>query len=146
MLLLSFCFVFLNITGCENKTSKADVKPLQEKSVKASKYDDVYNKCFNSAQTVNNSTVYGCSGEAQDIADKDMNTVLEKIYAKLKDDEYKADALKEYQAAWEVFADAEANFDAVNIGSPQRGITRYTLTEQRIEFLDDFLKGIEVSK
>ena len=141
-----FLFIIFNLTGCEDKKNEPEVKSLQKESIKISKYDDIYSKCMSSAQTVNNSTVDGCSGEAQETAEKDMNIVLEKIYIKLKDDEYKADALKEYQAAWVEYSNAEAIFDSVKIGPPQRGITQYTLTGQRIEFLDGFLKGIEVSK
>ena len=68
-----------------------------------------------------------------------MKTVLEKIYVKFEDAKHVADALKVYQPLWESYLNKQTELDAVDIGPPQAGITQYTLTAQRIKFLEGLL-------
>ena len=143
ILLLSFFFVILNILGCENKTNKAEVKPSKEKSVKVSKYEEAYSKCLESAGIINNTTVAGCSNSSTEMAEKDMNVILKQIHAKLNDDEYKANAFKEFQAAWEVYLKAEADFNSRVIGSPAGGVSYYKGISKRIDVLNEELKGLK---
>jgi uncharacterized protein YecT (DUF1311 family) len=96
---------------------------------------------MNSSKIVNTDMVNACSSKAADVAEKDMNTVLEKIYIKLKNDKNMTNSLNEFQASWELNSNSRAKSDAVNIGPPQMGITLYTLTAQRIKFLESFLNN-----
>lgn len=125
----------------ENKANSAGEKYLEKIPPEVTKYYNMYNQCMNSSEIINTDTVNACSSKATDVAKKDMNTVLEKIYIKLKNDKNMTDSLKEFQTAWELNSNSRAKSDAVNIGPPQMGITLYTLTAQRIKFLESFLNN-----
>ncbi len=143
MLLFTFCLVTLNITGCENKKNETEVKPSQNEPVKVSKYEDANNECMKSAGTVNNTTVFGCAEASVEMAEKDMNILLEKIYIKLKEDEEAVDALKAYQAAWEVYLEAEVKFQSRDIGILIQGQMTYEGISERINYLNNFLKELK---
>ena len=143
MLLLSFCLVILNITGCNKKNNEVEVKSSQNEPVKVSKYEDADNECMKSAGTVNNTTVFGCAQASVEMAEKDMNILLEKIYIKLNEDEEAVDALKAYQAAWEVFLEAEVEFESREIGILIQGRMKYEGISERIDYLNNFLKELK---
>jgi hypothetical protein len=117
------------------------VKYLENVPKEAAKYYDIYNQCMNSSEIVNTNTVNACSSKASYVAEKDMKTVLEKIYVKFNDAKHVADALQVYQPLWEIYLNAQIELDSVNIGPPQAGITQYTLTAQRIKFLEGLLNS-----
>lgn len=120
-------------------SNNAGIKYLDNVPVEAIKYYSIYQECINTSETINNSTVYGCSGEVLYIAEKDMKTVLEKIYLKFKDKNNISDAFIEYQTAWGLHLAEQTELDRINIGPLQVGITHYTLTAQRIKFLESLL-------
>jgi hypothetical protein len=122
-----------------NRSDLNRAKYLENVPEEAIKYFNIYNKCMNDSEIVNSNTVHACSGNALKIAEKDMKTVLEKIYVKFNDARHVADALQVYQPLWEIYLNAQTELDSVNIGPPQAGITQYTLTAQRIKFLESLL-------
>jgi uncharacterized protein YecT (DUF1311 family) len=137
---LLFFFIIFNLTGCGDKKNELEVKPSQNEPDKVSKYKDAEDECMKSAGTVNNTTVFGCAQASVEMAEKDMNILLEKIYIKLKEDEEAVDALKEYQAAWEVYLEAEVKFQSREIGILIQGQMTYEGISERIDYLNNVLK------
>jgi uncharacterized protein YecT (DUF1311 family) len=136
-------FAVMGTTGCSDKVGRTESLISEKKTENKDKYYLVYSKCMSSAAGINNAIVAGCSEEAVELADKDMEAVLEKIYTRLKDDEYKALALKNFQSAWVTYLNAEVEFDSAVVGSPQGEITRFMKISERINYLNSFLSDIK---
>lgn len=139
ILLLSICFIILGITGCENKANKNNAKQSREEVV-LNKYEIADAECQKSRGALDNSIVTECSYASVGIAEEDMDILLKKIYTKLKDDELAVNALKEYQAAWAIFLEAEVEYESREVGPLVQGSMKYNLISERINYLNQILK------
>jgi len=138
--------VRLNPHVLRYKLESNSSSPVKVKPSSSAKYQQIYDDCMRSVSFINNSLIYECSGRSSQIAQKDMNVLLSKIFLSLKNDPLSTDLFKRSQSEWEVFLDAEVKIVVKQTGDPMTLIATYAGISERIDFLNEYLTGLNQKK